>query len=90
MDLDKFLEDYETFLDSANANLSRKASKNRVAFIEEALQRVSDFVRHAPNRLPKKEHMMILGGHKADKSQKRNTYVMTEKDFKHNEDQRKR
>lgn len=41
--LNQFLNELEGFLESANANLGRKASKNRLAFINQVLLMVKNF-----------------------------------------------
>ena len=51
----QFKEDYEAFLRASNVNLGRNGTKNREAFIAEAVKRVLDFVMTEPDTKTLKE-----------------------------------
>ena len=83
--MDNFLEQYQIFLEEASVNLGRKTSKSRNAFIQEALNRIKQFLSQetkVPNvstNLPGADHIVILQGKKARQT-KKNVYVMTQAD----------
>ena len=82
--VEQFMAELGDFLDSANANLGRRTSKNRSAFINAVLAKVSNFISPEPvenkskRTLPNKDVLCMKPTNKSQRLEKqKGAHVMT-------------